>query len=81
MMLLVVGMALAWAGTASACPSCKEALSGGQGDIVKGYFYSILFMMSMPFTMIGAFSGYMWYEVRKARAKSTAPPEGQTPRE
>src|SRR3954469_4738496 len=35
--------------TASACPMCKVALASHDphsGDMVSGYFYSILFMMS-----------------------------------
>jgi hypothetical protein len=57
---------------ASACPSCKAALASqdpSQGDIVSGYFWSILFMMSMPFTILGSFSGYMYLAVRRARAE------------
>jgi len=55
---------------AAACPSCKAALASqdpSQGDIVSGYFWSILFMMSMPFTILGSFSGYMYLAVRRAR--------------
>lgn len=54
-----------------ACPGCKEALaSQSGGDIVQGFFWSILFMMAMPFAFVGAFSGYMYLEVRRARAKA-----------
>ncbi|MBI2824862.1 MAG: hypothetical protein HYX69_09265 [Planctomycetia bacterium] len=55
--------------TASACPSCKAALAAqeGQGDLVKGFFWSIMFMLSMPFTILGSFSGYMYLLVRRAR--------------
>ena len=62
---------LAAAAVAQACPGCKDALAANDPDhqnIVRGYFWSILFMMSMPFLILGSFSAYMYYEVRKARA-------------
>lgn len=65
--LLVV---LAMTQTASACPMCKAALaSGGSGgDLVSGFFYSILFMLSMPFLIFGGMATYLYTLVRKARA-------------
>jgi hypothetical protein len=63
--ILLLGAAdVAWA-----CPSCKEALasSSGGGDLVSGYFWSILFMLSMPFLLLGSFSLYFYLLVRKAR--------------
>jgi heme/copper-type cytochrome/quinol oxidase subunit 2 len=56
---------------ASACPGCKEAVAANdpsQSGQVKGYFYSILFMMGTPFLVFGGFSAYMYHEVQKARA-------------
>lgn len=40
---------------APACPNCKEAVaSQGNGQsLQQGYFYSILFMMGMPFALLG----------------------------
>ena len=52
------------------CPNCKDGLADNQA---RGYFLSILFMMSMPFLMIGAFSTYMYVEIRRARAASGHP--------
>jgi hypothetical protein len=55
---------------ADACPGCKQALANADGEqtnMVNGYFWSILFMLSMPFTLFGAFSGAMYLAVRKAR--------------
>ena len=72
---------LAWA-----CPNCKEALANDAqqgGDLVQGFFWSILFMMSMPFAILGTFSGYMYYEVRKARGsrreETSSPPTDEGP--
>ncbi|MDB5352397.1 MAG: hypothetical protein JWN86_3644 [Planctomycetota bacterium] len=41
---------------ATACPNCKEALASQTGEGAKlkdGYYYSILFMMAMPFALLG----------------------------
>jgi hypothetical protein len=42
--------------SATACPNCKEAVEAQTGEGAKlkdGYFYSILFMVAMPFTLLG----------------------------
>ncbi len=35
---------------------------------------SFLFMMSMPFTLVGTFSGYLYLQVRKARKQLALDP-------
>jgi hypothetical protein len=63
------------AAAVEACPNCKEALAANdpeQSGVVRGYFYSILFMMGMPFAFIGCFSVYMYRQVLKARAGRAA---------
>lgn len=38
-----------------ACPSCKEAVADGSGEasaLARGYNWSILFMIAVPFTMM-----------------------------
>lgn len=66
---VVAALVLSAAGSAEACPSCKAALAAdsGQGDLVSGFFWSILFMLSMPFIVLGGMSGYFYYLVRRAR--------------
>jgi hypothetical protein len=61
------------AATASACPSCKQALGadGSQGDLARGIYYSILFMMSMPFAIVGSF-GFMAYRAVKREQRRVA---------
>ena len=73
-LLLLAAMLLFVAQPALACPGCKEAVANqrGGGDWTSGYMWSILFMMSMPFTLLAAFSGYMYWEVRRARAAQAA---------
>ena len=56
---------------AEACPTCKEGMAQGDpayASMVRGYFWSIIFMMSMPFVIFFGLGGYFYYEVRKARS-------------
>jgi hypothetical protein len=84
LLLVLVAAVLVLPQTTQACPSCKAALASQQAngsDLVSGFFWSILFMMSMPFALVGSFSGYMYWQVRKARQKSPPPPlPGEQPR-
>jgi heme/copper-type cytochrome/quinol oxidase subunit 2 len=51
-----LALACAWTGTANACPNCKEAIAAQPADgarLKEGYFYSILMMVGMPFTLLG----------------------------
>ncbi len=68
--LLAVVVALCLAATAWACPTCAEGLA--QNDptsqgMASGYFYSILFMMAMPFVTLGTLGGLAYLSVRRAR--------------
>ena len=41
---------------ASACPNCKEAVAAQPSDVAstaRGYNWSVMFMVSMPFTLLG----------------------------
>src|SRR5262245_21009241 len=75
--LLVAAVVACWllaAEAASACPSCKEALAAdaGGGDLISGFFWSILFMLSMPFLILASFGAYFYYLLRRARATPVA---------
>ena len=65
-----LGMLLLLADVALACPTCKENLAGDPeaANIVRGYFYSILFMLSMPPLILSGLSLYFYYEICRARA-------------
>jgi hypothetical protein len=58
---------------ADACPTCKEGLAENDpqhASLVRGYFYSILFMMAMPFVILGTFGSFAYLSIRKARTAS-----------
>ncbi len=72
--LFFVGFTMLSASVASACPMCAQALgnSSGGGDLVSGFFWSIVFMMSMPFTILASLGLYFYLQVRRARAAQAA---------
>jgi hypothetical protein len=77
--LLALAAVLSAAHTVSACPTCGEAMAANDPEnnhMVKGYTYSILFMMGMPYTVFMCFAGYMYWEVKKARARNAAAAPG-----
>jgi hypothetical protein len=62
--------------SASACPNCKTALDGNRGIVskeqqktmaqaAKGYNYSIIFMMPVPFLIAAGLGGMLYWHVRK----------------
>jgi len=60
---------------ALACPNCKAGMSTSDPhakSMAAGYYYSILFMLSMPFLIVTSFSGWMYLAVRKAKAERIA---------
>lgn len=56
---------------AQACPTCKDGLAENDpqhASLVRGYFYSILFMMAMPFVILGTFGSFAYISIRKAQS-------------
>ena len=79
--LLIVAVALLTAADAFGCPNCKDAVSDADPDgmnLARGYFYSSLIMLAMPFALIGSFSAYVWREMRRQKAAGDAP-HGDSP--
>lgn len=53
-----------------ACPTCKDGLAGNDpehANLVRGYFWSIVFMMSMPFLIFASLGTYFYWQIRRAR--------------
>jgi hypothetical protein len=56
------------AGEALGCPTCKDGVAESDPEgmnLARGYFYSILIMLAMPFTLAGSFGAYVWREMRR----------------
>ncbi len=63
------------ANVASACPTCKEGVDANdphhQG-LALGFYYSILFMMSMPYILLGTLGFVAYNSVKKAKLSQSA---------
>lgn len=62
------------ASVAWACPTCREGLADspqGQG-VAAGFYYSILFMMSMPFIVLGTLVSVAYRSVLRAKGNHDA---------
>jgi len=56
--------------SAWACPGCKQALAEeGQGDLARGIYYSVLFMMSVPFAIVGTFSLVAYRAIQREKQR------------
>ena len=72
---LVIALVLMWASVAAACPTCKDGLA--QNDphgkaIAAGFYYSILFMMTMPYIVLGTVGSLAYLSIRRARMANEA---------
>lgn len=70
--LLVVTLVAA---DAVACPTCKEGIAQNDAhgqSMAAGYYYSILFMMSMPFIILTTFGSFAYRSVKRAQAERDA---------
>ena len=79
-LLLVV--AVVAGAEALGCPNCKDAVNTSDPDglnVARGYFYSILLMLAMPFTLVGSFGAYVWREMRRQKAAAGDAQEQSAP--
>lgn len=76
--LLAAFALLLWPEFAAACPTCKDNLAHdpAAAGLVRGYAYSILFMLSMPPLIFGSLCAYFYWEVRRARAQAERAAKG-----
>ncbi len=63
-LLLAVGLMLLTPGEAWACPNCKQAFRAG---VERAYAASILFLLGMPFALLGAWGVAVYRMIRRGR--------------
>jgi hypothetical protein len=66
--LVAILLVVLIAGEAFGCPTCKDGVAESDPEgmnLARGYFYSILIMLAMPFTLAGSFGAYVWREMRR----------------
>ena len=61
--LWVAGIMLVIPVAAQACPSCVEALRGAA--VGNGFNVSILFLLGMPFLLVGSIGGGLFFYLRR----------------
>ncbi len=55
-----------------ACPSCKQAIASAQdsgGDMVRGFYWSIVLMLSTPLAILGTLGGSIYVSICRHRDK------------
>lgn len=64
--------------TAAACPNCKEGMNSKdphKTNIAKGYYYSVLWMLGAPTTILSGWGLAIYRAVKKANRENAAPTE------
>jgi hypothetical protein len=75
---VAVAIAATAASEALGCPNCKDAVNTSDPEglnLARGYFYSILIMLAMPFTLISSFGIYVWREMQRQKRAGLSPTE------
>ncbi len=70
---IVVGCALV--SSAVACPNCKEGMNSKdphKTNIAKGYYYSVLWMLGAPTTILTGWGLAIYRAVNKAKRENAA---------
>ena len=78
--LLAAALVFITVAVAEACPTCKDGIADADPAaqrMAAGYFYSILFMMSAPFILLGTFGSFAYLSIRRARAEKPAQEVGE----
>ncbi|HEX6961487.1 MAG TPA: hypothetical protein VF175_06445 [Lacipirellula sp.] len=73
--LAAVVIAVALADAASACPTCKDSVAQNDPQLQRmaaGYYYSILFMLSMPFLIVSTLGTCAYRLFKKAESDRAA---------
>ena len=70
-----------FAGDLAACPTCKDGVAENDPQLqsmAAGFYYSILFMLSMPVLILTSFGSMAYISVKRAQ-RAQAPPLGAAP--
>ena len=74
-LLATVAAALLFPAAAQACAVCLTGLADGD-PVANAFNWSILFLMAMPYAIVGSIAGWLFYAHRRA-AKRRAAAEGK----
>ena len=79
--LLVCLLAAPAVTVAQGCAMCKAAIGGPEDPMAAGFNVSILFLMSMPFVLLGSVGAWFAYMYRRQRRRKPTLRVLRTPRE
>jgi hypothetical protein len=65
---------------AQGCAMCKTTLDGSTDPLVGAMNVSVLFMMAMPYLIVGSIGSWIYFASRRGGPES-APPESREPTE
>ena len=66
----------AWA---QGCAMCRTALGSEDDPLARGFYWSVLFMVSAPYLVIGSIGGWLFYRHRDVRRRSATAPDQAPP--
>ncbi|HEY7863688.1 MAG TPA: hypothetical protein VIE39_08510 [Thermoanaerobaculia bacterium] len=73
--LLMAAVVLLLPAVLSACPLCKDALdntAGGSAGLGRGFYWSILLMIAVPWTAVGTVGYLIWRKRRRTASPGAA---------
>ena len=53
---------------AEACPTCKDGVAAQGSGLAEGFYWSILFMLGMPFSLASGWAFFIWRSLRRGAA-------------
>ena len=71
----ILGALLLSAGPVFAqCAMCGTALQDTDGPLTRGIFWSVVFLISLPYSIVAGFIGFLYWRFRQARSAERARP-------
>ena len=70
--------ALVYPGAAQACAVCLTGIAGDD-PLTDAFSWSVLFLMAMPYTVVGSIVGWLVYTHWRAAAKKDGGPKKKAP--
>ncbi len=74
-LVTLLALMLTLASSAAACPTCSEGLAANDPhhqSIAAGFYYSIIFMMSMPYLLLSSLGCLAYVSIRRAKLQQEA---------
>jgi len=70
--LLVLGVTASPASALAQCAMCGTSLQDGGDPLTRGVLFSTLFLISLPYLIVGSFAAALYWRSRRARMERAA---------